>query len=263
MTQKMNGQLGALLRRFRARNNKSQEDVARDCHIAHNYYGEIERGKREPGRATLLGIARQGLELNTAETNLVLLAAGYASLPQSLTSLEMSRLYRLVEAFLQKMQPYPALLAGQLWYILKWNAGLPPLVGAPLESIPARQRHLLRLVFDPALPWRASIADWHDFAGYMTALFQRATLNVPHDNDYESLLKELLRLPDFEMFWENSHPDMADGFLGREWRFHLPDAELTCRLAFTGFDQYSQLTALTFFPANGTAMHIMQQFISE
>ena len=256
MPKEPNQQLGALLKRLRLKQNKSQEEVARASDIAHNYYGEIERGRREPGRETLLGIAQRGLGLGLSETNLVLTAAGFAPLPQVLTSTEIARLYKIVEAFLNKMWPYPALLASQSWGILKWNSTLPLVFDTPLDRIPGRQRNFLRLIFDPALPWRDSFVGWETFARYVIALFKRSMLGAPQEAEYQNLLAELAKLPDFSRLWDETHPDMADHYLAHEWplRLNLPlpveTRLIRCRLVLNYFDQYSQLFALTFFPAD-------------
>ncbi|HEX2913114.1 MAG TPA: helix-turn-helix domain-containing protein [Chloroflexia bacterium] len=251
-----NNQLGILLKRFRLREHKSQEEVARASDIAHNYYGEIERGKREPGRDTLLNIARKGLELNLAETNLALVAAGFAPLPQVLTSNEIARLYKIVEAYLNKMFPYPAVLVSQFWGIIKWNSAFPVMLGTPLERIPAKQRNLLRLIFDPALPWRSNLLDWNEYACYQLALFKHGTLGQTSEPEYQALLADLVRLPGFSALWEETHPDMADISLGREWPIRLPlplpleGKVINCRLVLTRFDHFSQLSVQTYFPAD-------------
>lgn len=256
MAKENSAQLAALLRKFRQHRCKSQEEVARASDIAHNYYGEIERGHREPGRVTLLHIAKRGLELSPTETNLLLATAGYAPLPQALSGQEMSRLYRVVEAYLNKMLPYPALLANQFWGILKWNSSLPGLLGLPLERLPLRQRNLLRLVFDPALPCRELFPNWEEFAAYQLALFQRETPGLTHEPEYQMLWEELEKLPDFGRLWNEILPGLTDHYLGREWMLRpsipLPVAHdiVRCRIILTRFDQVSQLFALTFFPAD-------------
>ncbi len=247
-------QLGMLLKRMRLKRNLSQEEVARASDIAHNYYGEIERSRRDPGRETLLGIAQRGLKLSLSETNLVLMAGGFAPLPQVLTSNEMARLYKIVEAFLQKISPYPSLLVSRLGAILKWNSTLPLVFGTPLELISGRQRNLLRLTFDPAQTWRESFIGWESFARYQIALFQRNTLGMPPDTDYDLLLTELHRLPDFTRLWDETSPEMTDVYLGQEWllRIALPipieNRLIRCRVMLTYFEQYSQLFAMTFLP---------------
>jgi transcriptional regulator with XRE-family HTH domain len=255
-------QLGTLLKRLRLKKNLSQEEVARSSDIAHNYYGEIERSRREPGRETLTCIAQRGLKLSLSETNLVLVAGGFAPLPLVLTSTEMARLYKIVESYLQKMSPYPAILFSSMGSILKWNSTVPLAFGTPLERIPARQRNLLRLLFDTTFPWRESIVGWENFARYQIALFQRNTLGMPAEAEYQNLLEELKLLPDFLRLWHETSPEMTDNFLAQEWviRISLPlpieNRLIRCRLMLTYFDQYSQLYAQTFLPIDSRGEEI-------
>jgi transcriptional regulator with XRE-family HTH domain len=247
-------QLGTLLKRLRLKKNLSQEEVARNSDIAHNYYGEIERNRREPGRDTLTCIAQRGLKLNLNETNVILVAGGFAPLPLVLTSTEMARLYKIVESYLQKMSPYPTVLSSRLGNILKWNGTVPLAFGTPLERIPARQRNLLRLIFDATLPWREGIVGWENFARYQIALFQRNTLGMPAEVEYQNLMEELSLLPDFLRLWNETSPEMTDTFMAVEWviRIALPlpieNRLIRCRLMLTYFDQYAQLYAQTFLP---------------
>ncbi len=263
MTNGPDNRLGLLLKQLRLKRNRSQEEVARASDIAHNYYGEIERNRRDPGRETLLSIAQRGLGLNLNETNLVLLAGGYAPLPQVLTSVEMARLFKLVEAYLQKMLPYPALVVGQMGHILKWNSAFPLVFGVALEKIPSRKRNLLRLTFDPDYAWRDCFVGWEAFARYQVALFQRTTLGLPPDDDQRQLLEDLHRLPGFEKLWQETTPELVDTFLAQEWPLRLPlpfeNRLLHCRTMLTYFDQYARLFALSFFPADPASEELFKQ----
>lgn len=249
-------QLGPLLRQLRQLRSKSQEEVARASDIAHNYYGEIERGKREPARDTLLNIARQGLNLTVNQTNLLLRAGGYAPLPQLLSSSEMARLYKIVEAYLNKMAPYPALVVNQFWNVLKWNSSLNSTFGLALERISGQQRNWLRLIYDLNSPLRGVFVEGEEFARYQLALFQRSTLGLQAEPEYQALVAGLLKLADFERAWNESYPGLADHFLGREWSASIASPPATgsqlfrFRLVQTSFDQYSNLFALTFFPSD-------------
>jgi transcriptional regulator with XRE-family HTH domain len=264
MPREAGAQLGLLLRQLRRKQNKSQEEVAHASDIAHNYYGEIERGRREPARDTLLSIARHGLNLPVNQLNLLLLAGGFAPLPQPLTSTEMARLYKIVEGYLNKMSPYPSVLVNQFWNVLKWNASLPVAFGLPLDRISGQQRNWLRLLFDPVRPLRQTFLEWEAFARYQLALFQRSSLGLSGEPEYRLLIAELLKLPDFERLWAETHPGQAEQYLGQAWLLKLAaplpqgGRVVRCRLVQTSFDQYSQLFALTFFPLDEPAENIFQ-----
>ncbi|MBN9393321.1 MAG: helix-turn-helix domain-containing protein [Chloroflexi bacterium] len=260
-------QLGPLLRQLRQLRSKSQEEVARASDIAHNYYGEIERGKREPARATLLNIARHGLNLTVNQTNLLLRAAGFAPLPQVLSSSEMARLYKIVEAYLNKMAPYPALVVNQFWNVLKWNNQLNSAFGLSLERISAPQRNWLRLLYDGNGPLRNAFVEWDEFSRYQLALFQRSTLGLQSEPEYQALFYNLQKEAGFERAWQESYPGQADLFMGREWAIRVPGALdggiFRCRLVQTSFDQYSQLLALTFFPVDPATEEILSLLPTE
>ncbi|MEI7555541.1 helix-turn-helix domain-containing protein [Candidatus Chlorohelix sp.] len=261
--------LAKLLRQLRFRQNRSQEEVARASDIAHNYYGEIERGNRSPSRDTLLNIARKGLELSNNEINLLLIAAGFAPIPQSLTSNEMARLYKVVEAYLNKMLPYPALLVNQVWNIVKWNRAITSAFGTPLESIPARRRNLLRLLFDPMHNFKERFVDWETFSRVQVAHFQRNTIGFELDNDYANLISDMRLLPQFSRMWEEAHPDLCERYLGYEWTMlagmgSIQNAEsIKIRLVVTRFEQYNTLQAISFFPADPNSEQFFSRVIPE
>ena len=79
--------LTQLLRRHRARLNKSLADVARDCWLDESYISRLFSGERtNPSRDALILLAVFGVGLCLEETDELLLAADYKplALPTSL-----------------------------------------------------------------------------------------------------------------------------------------------------------------------------------
>ena len=79
--------LTQLLRRHRARLNKSLADIARDCWLDESYISRLFSGERtNPSRDALILLAGFGLGLGLEDTDELLLAADYKplALPTSL-----------------------------------------------------------------------------------------------------------------------------------------------------------------------------------
>ena len=73
--------LTQLLRRHRARLNKSLADMARDCWLDESYISRLFSGERtNPGRDALILLAVFGMGLCLEETDELLLAADYKPL---------------------------------------------------------------------------------------------------------------------------------------------------------------------------------------
>jgi transcriptional regulator with XRE-family HTH domain len=76
--------LTQLLRRHRARLDKSQADIARDCWLDESYISRLFTGERtSPSRDALILLAVFGIGLQLAETDEILLAADYKPLALS------------------------------------------------------------------------------------------------------------------------------------------------------------------------------------
>ena len=76
--------LTQLLRRHRARLNKSLADIARDCWLDESYISRLFSGERtNPSRDALILLAGFGLGLGLEDTDELLLAADYKPLALS------------------------------------------------------------------------------------------------------------------------------------------------------------------------------------
>ncbi len=81
------GPLTEVLQRYRARLNKSQADIARDCWLDESYICRLFTGERtHPSRDALILLAVFGMGLGLEDSDEVLLAADYKplALPTSL-----------------------------------------------------------------------------------------------------------------------------------------------------------------------------------
>jgi transcriptional regulator with XRE-family HTH domain len=202
------GELGVLLRHWRAVRGKSQLDLAGDAGTTPRYVSFVETGRAQPSRRMVVRLAR-ALDVPLRERNDLLLAAGFAPLysARPLASPSMARVDEAIGWMLAHHDPFPAVVLDRAWNLLRANAGATRLFGrlfAP-DPIPP-DANVLRLVIEPG-PVRRGLLNW---AAVVPALLERArreAVGGVFDRDTAELVAELSERPDVaELLAE---PDMS------------------------------------------------------
>ena len=155
------GELGALLRFWRAERGRSQLDVSLDAGLSQRHLSFIESGRSAPGRDKLLAVA-DALDVPLQERNTLLLAAGYAPAygDPAWDAPQMAGVTAAVARLLRQQEPYPAVLMDRYWNVLAANEATAAFFGAFIDlAARAGPRNIMHLMFDPA-GMRPFIPDW-------------------------------------------------------------------------------------------------------
>lgn len=204
------GQLGRLLRDWRARRGWSQLDTALAADMSQRHLSFIESGRSTPGRDKLLAIA-EALDVPLRERNALLLAAGYAPLypEQPWDAPQMRAIIAAVERMLRQQEPYPAVLLDRHWNVLATNDAAPRFFERFVDlSAWSRPRNLLRLMFDPD-GLRPFIHDWERAARSLLERLRREAVGRVLDQAGRELLEELMAYPGVPAA-AASRPDASD-----------------------------------------------------
>jgi len=203
------GDLGAMLRRWRGMRGRSQLEVSADAGISQRHISFIESGRSLPSRATLMTLARI-LDVPLRERNALLLAAGYAPAYSEAAwdAEEFRHVSRALDRMLAQHDPFPAVVLDRTWHVLKTNASAPRFFGSlvDLGRYP-EPRNLLRMLFDPAA-LRPAIADWESTALALLQRVHRESVGRALDDATLALIESLLAFPDVPQAWP---PEPARG----------------------------------------------------
>lgn len=140
---KENSDLGVLLRQWRNRRRYSQLDLAGEAEISTRHLSFIETGKARASRATLMRLAAT-LDLPPRETNMLLLAGGYAPMDRLAAGGEpYAGIETPLSLLLEGHHPYPAIAIDRYWTIRKANRAVatllegvsPHLLEAPMNAV--------------------------------------------------------------------------------------------------------------------------------
>ena len=193
------GDLGVLLRQWRATRRKSQLEVALEAGISQRQLSFIESARSVPKRETLHAIA-DALEIPLRERNALLLASGFAPIysDAAWSEPEMRSIKRAIDRMLQQQEPYPAVLMDRYWNVLASNDATFRFFGSFIDMhARAGKRNLLRLMFDPT-GMRPFIYDWQSVSRSLLRRVQREAVGSRVDSAMQELLNELQAYPGTE-----------------------------------------------------------------
>lgn len=114
--------VGELLRGWRERRRLSQLDLAYDTEISQKHLSFLELGRSQPSREMILRLSEQ-LEIPLRERNLILTAAGFASVfpERSLEDESLIAARRAVDAILNALEPNPSFAVDRHWTLVAAN----------------------------------------------------------------------------------------------------------------------------------------------
>lgn len=193
------GELRALLRKWRSARGKSQLNLALEAGVSQRHLSFIESGRSTPSRETLLAIA-EALEIPFRERNALLLAAGYAPMYSEATwnEVEMRSITAAVGRMLRAQEPYPAVLMDRYWNVLSANEASSRFFGSFIDmhalQVRTGRRNLLHLMFDPA-GMRPFIHDWENVSRSLIQRVHRESIGHVLDDRSRELLDALLAYP--------------------------------------------------------------------
>jgi hypothetical protein len=185
------------------------------CDVAYSSYKALLKGRirRPPRREVVLAIVDY-LECTLAERNRLLIAAQYAPQQPYLTGAALAAALALAQETVDYV-PLPAYVVTRAWDVRSTNAHLLTLFGATraqVDAIPAEQRNILHLVFDPRLPLYARLSGtpeaWERSARRSIYGFKRDNVLCQDEAWYRQRVQRLMGLPRFAEYWKQVQIDV-------------------------------------------------------
>ncbi len=197
------GEVGPILRRWRAARGKSQLDLALTSQVSQRHVSFIESGRSRASKSMLLTIA-DALDIPFRDRNALLLAAGYAPAYDdgAWEVSDMSSVNAAIDRMLRQQEPFPAIVMDRYWNVIRTNDVAPKLFGRFVDlAAMAPSRNLLRLLFDPK-GLRPHVADWESLASAMMGRVHREAVGRVLDAQAQQLVRELLAYPGVKSEWQ-------------------------------------------------------------
>jgi transcriptional regulator with XRE-family HTH domain len=139
---------GVLLRRWRARRQLTQTDLAVSMESSTRHLSCLETGKARPGREMVARIAEY-LDLPLRERNALLLSAGFAPAfaERPLGALEAAKI--AIDRVLAAHSPFPAFAVDRHWNVVLSNGALPQLYEGCSPELLRAPINAMRLILHP------------------------------------------------------------------------------------------------------------------
>ena len=191
------GELGDLLRYWRAVRGRSQLDLASDAGTTPRYVSFVETGRAQPSRQMVVRLAR-ALDVPLRERNELLLAAGFAPLysVRPLASPAMARVDEAIGWMLAHHDPFPAVVLDRAWNLVRANDGATRLFGRLFAPDPVPpEANVLRLVIEPG-PVRRSLRNWVAVVPALLERARREAVGGVFDKETAELVTGLRERPD-------------------------------------------------------------------
>jgi hypothetical protein len=156
--------------------------LAERAEVSTRHLSFLESGRSQASREMVL-VLGNALELSLRERNLLLTAAGFASVYRE-TSLDagpMEHVRRALDRMLAQQEPYPALVLDRLWNATRMNQGCARLFARLLGGRtppPDVLGNLAHALFHPE-GLREAIVDWPDVAAWTAARLHREAAADP------------------------------------------------------------------------------------
>jgi transcriptional regulator with XRE-family HTH domain len=197
----LNGNFGALLRRWRAVRRISQLDLALDANVSTRHLSCVETGRAQPSREMVLRLA-ETLQVPLRERNALLLAAGYAPLYRhtALDAPEVEAARHAVEILMAQQEPHPVIVVDRYWNTLRMNAGAKHFFALFPGCDSVRPHNGPRLVFHPK-GLRPFVENWENVAARIIQRVHREAADNPMDKTMKGFLEELLSYPNVPSRW--------------------------------------------------------------
>lgn len=157
---------GEMLRDWRHSRGQTQFELASQAQVSTRHLSCLESDKAEPSRVMLMRLARH-LELSLRDTNLLLMAGGFAPMfperPWEDPSLAAAR--DVVDSVLRASEPSPAFTVDRHWNMIARNRMTEVLLGQVAPRLLQAPLNVFRLALDPEglAPQILNLSQWRSY----------------------------------------------------------------------------------------------------
>jgi transcriptional regulator with XRE-family HTH domain len=254
-TTRQHGTVGPMLKVWRQRRGRSQENLALQVGVSTRHLSFVETGRAKPSPEVLLALAA-GLDVPLRERNALLLAAGYAPRYRE-TALDdhtMTRVRRTVERLLDRHSPYPGAVLDRQWNVVLANAAASRMTQHVPPELRGPQTNAFRLCLHPDGLARYTL-NFGELADFLLEQLHRLRARA-HDDDVEHLAKELLAYPNVAARDSSRHTALdGEPLLLVPWQLDINGARESYLITLTKFATpqditLDELTIELFYPAD-------------
>jgi transcriptional regulator with XRE-family HTH domain len=193
-TAREHGGVGPLLKGWRQRRGRSQENLALQVGVSTRHLSFVETGRAKPSPEVLLALAA-GLDIPLRERNTLLLAAGYAPRYRE-TALDdhtMTHIRRALQRLLDRHSPYPGAVLDRQWNVVMANEAANRMTHPIPRDLLGPPMNVFRLCLHPNGLARHTL-NFGQLADFLLDQLHRMRGRA-HDDDVEHLAKEVLAYP--------------------------------------------------------------------
>lgn len=216
--------VGPLLREWRQRQRRSQQELALDAGISTRHLSFVETGRSTPSPEMVLRLAER-LDVPLRERNQLLLAAGYApAIPErSLQDPELAPVREALSLVLSGHDPYPAVVVDRSWNLVATNSAMAAMATWADPALLEPPVNVMRVGLHPR-----GLARWTINLGEVRAYFLgrlERQVAITGDAGLVELLEEVRAYPAPEHVHDPASDGAASPIVTPLMRMHSPDGD--------------------------------------
>ncbi len=243
------------LRYWRGLSKLSQMELALSCDISPKHLNQLENGKANPTRQTVLKLT-QALELSFKNTNGMLTAAGFTPehRASNLFSKELSFTHHAIRRIIDQHTPFPAIVTDPGGNILMMNQGAIELIKFLANPLLLGTTQNAYEIYFSELGFRPYIVNWEETSRAILLHLQEEVLAIPPGEPGYDLITRLERDYQLPNNWREA-PQSDEGNAIFNFHFCKNDTNLKFFSTFTTFGTprdvaIQDVRIESFFPAD-------------
>ena len=220
-----------------------REEVAQRAGVSATWYTWLEQGRGGPPSSDVLDRLADALALTDVEREHLFLLA--QNRPPEVRHHETESVSPQLQRILDAFEFSPAYVKTPEWDIIAWNSAAAA-VFRELMALPAEQRNLLRVVFEPRV--QATMLNWENVAQFVVATFRTETAKAGVSARAKALVDDLSRSsPEFRELWGDH--DVATHGEGTKIIAHPDFGTITFEYSAFAVDGKPHLSMVVYNPA--------------
>jgi len=235
-----------------------REEVAARAGVSVTWYTWLEQERGGPPSDEVLERLAGALELDGAGREALFLLAQQR--PPPLRPAPPPAVTPTLQRVLDGMATSPAIIKTPTWDVVAWNEAAVAVLG-DYSAVPARERNVLRRLFDPENPRYAS-PDWESDARFAIGVFRLDVARAGDSPEAAALAAEMLgSSADFRRLWAEN--GIRSHWIGRK-RFEHPVAgPYVLETSAFPVDGADGLSMIVFSPASPADLRAVELILAE